>query len=214
MTWTGSWESCLRISSPLRPKLTAADLRELRHGCGAGETVTADMVWAALWPSEDAEHAGDAPTARLLLSLYVYCVCSGAESWGDLGSSGWAQPQCLSSLLRAGWPLSAPKPALKGCFVPASPCLLVCHRPLCHRGQQCPSIPSLLSCSTPNPSPGEVPALPLLPTGHDVPLSPRALVQPQPERGWGVPRSQPNPMGPSPSRAHQQVKLPGSAAPA
>lgn len=159
----GSWESCLRISSLLRPKLTAADLRELQHGCGAGETVTADMVWAAPWPSEDAEHAGDAPTARLLLSLYVCCVCSGAESWGDLGSSGWAQPRCLSSLLRAGWPLSAPKPALKGCFVPASPCLLVCHHPLCHRGQQCPSIPSLLSCSTPNPSPGGVPALPLLP---------------------------------------------------
>ncbi|KAK4808619.1 hypothetical protein QYF61_012689, partial [Mycteria americana] len=57
MTWMGSWESCLRISSPLRPKLTAADLGELRHGRGAGKTVTAGAVWAEPQPGEDAEQA-------------------------------------------------------------------------------------------------------------------------------------------------------------
>lgn len=197
MTWTGSWGSCLRTSSLLQPKLTAADMAV---GPGRRLLLAQSGLHHGLvrMPRKQAIH-------RLLLSLYVCCVCSGAESYGDVGSPRWTWPQRLSLLLWVGQPLSAPKPALKGCFVPASPCLLVCHHPLCHRGQQCPSVPSLLSCSTPNPSCGGSPRSPspLAVLLCSLSLSPAGL--------GGHPAPNPAPWD-SPSRTHQQVKLPGSLA--
>lgn len=143
MTWTGSWESCLRISSPLRPKLTAADLRELWHGRGAGETVTADMVWAAPWPSKDAEHAGDAPPAPF--SVRLLCLFWSRE----LGGPGefWVGT--------ASVPILAPPSGLA---------------PLgsqtCIKGLFCPCL-TLSACVSPSPLP-PWPAVPLYPLSAEL----------------------------------------------
>ena len=193
MTWTGSWESCLRISSPPRPKLIAADLGELWHGQGEGycwpglgwTMATAGPVRAAPWPGEDAERAGDALAARLLLSLL--CLFWSRELGGPGESRGDTASMPVPTPAGRPAPLGS-QTCIKGLFCPClAPSARVSPSPLTLQ-PVVPLCPPSAELQRPEPFPWGVPCSPSLPQAQSV-VTPRGLTQPQPEPCgvWGYP---------------------------